>query len=1004
MFRGRLRAGLAACALCFVAAAATAEPAHAPLTARQTAAWQTLVSQAEAARAAADWKRLEALTRRRLAIEARAYGPDSTVAATSYSWIAQALTKRGRDAEAEPFYRHALDIDRRMLGPQAPETLVAAANLAGALQRAGRLEAAEPLRRELLDASRVVFGPKSAETAAASAALAGLLRAQGRTVEAEPLLREALGIDTRLYGEADPRLAADLGALGDALDDLGRHAEAEPLLRRALALNRQAFGDRDAATARACERMGANLDAQGRHAEAEPLHRMALAADLAGRGRRHPATAADAGALGVNLDAQGRHAEAEPLLRQALAIRRAMLGEHHADTAASYGALAANLAARGEGREAESLHRRALRILLAAGRTDDPATAAAYAALAADLSARGRPAEAEPLLRRALDIRRNELGEAHPATAAAYGALADNWSRQDHSVAAEALAAKAVEIVRAHRTADLRAVGSDSETAIRRAHAAQAGGEQQAPALRRYLRLAWQAAVEQPREAPRLRDAAFAAAQDLAISPAARALSQTAARAALGARPAVGEARVRQALAGQARTIEDRLVQALPEADPAEAARIGVALDAVGRELAGLDARLERRNPRFARIAAPDALSLAQAQARLKAGEGLLLIVPSDGDVYVFAVSPTRTAWNRIDGGADDLARRIRTLRCQADDRACPRSAATAGDRALPAFDLDGAYALYRDLLGPVEGALRGVRTLYVTANGPAASLPLAMLATAPPTGGSGSAALAQAAWLADRYALVTLPSVAGLRAMRAAKRPRGQPWSFFGVGDPDLTDAARRLGVNFPPLPGAEDELRAMARTLGAPASSLRLGARATETALKASPTLAHARVIDFATHGLTSDDAPGLEQPGLLLTPPARATDRDDGVLTATEAAALDLSADWVILSACNTAAGAPGADELSGLAQAFLYAGARALLVSHWRVFDDATAALTVQTLAIQRAEPRLSKAQALQQAERAVRTGRRPDGSPLPGWRPEWAHPAYWAPFVLIAAEG
>ena len=66
------------------------------------------------------------------------------------------------------------------------------------------------------------------------------------------------------------------------------------------------------------------------------------------------------------------------------------------------------------------------------------------------------------------------------------------------------------------------------------------------------------------------------------------------------------------------------------------------------------------------------------------------------------------------------------------------------------------------------------------------------------------------------------------------------------------------------------------------------------------------------------------------------------------------------------------------------------------------DDSTAALTVQTLAIQKANPRLSKAQALQRAMRIVRTGRRADGSALPGWRPEWAHPAYWAPFVLIAA--
>ena len=75
---------------------------------------------------------------------------------------------------------------------------------------------------------------------------------------------------------------------------------------------------------------------------------------------------------------------------------------------------------------------------------------------------------------------------------------------------------------------------------------------------------------------------------------------------------------------------------------------------------------------------------------------------------------------------------------------------------------------------------------------------------------------------------------------------------------------------------------------------------------------------------------------EPGLILTPPGEATPEDDGYLSASEIAGLKLDADWVILSACNTAAGgAEGAEALSGLARAFFYAGARSLLVSHWAV---------------------------------------------------------------------
>jgi len=1014
------RAAVTAAALLCVAlpdapamAAATAAAPRA-LTARETAQWQALVVQAEVARAAGKWSELEKVTRRRVAIEQRAYGPDAAVTAVSWSWIGQALVRQGRDAAAEPFYRRALEIDRKVLGPRDPQTLLAISNLAGVLERRGRFAEAEPLRRDLLAASRAMFGQRSVEAAAAAVALADVLRAQANAREAEPLYREAVEADTRLLGEKDPQLAADLGALAATLDDLGRFAESEPLHRRSLAIRREVFGERDAATAQAYARMGANLGAQGRHAEAEPLLRLALATDRDVRGPNHPATAADAAALGANLDAQKRPEEAEPLLREALAVRRRLLGEKHAETGASYGALGDNLVARGKRREAERLHRRALDIVRAARGEDNPATAQAYAALASDLNARGRNSEAEPMLSKALAIRRAALGERHPLTAATYDALAENQHRLASNAGAEALSSKAVAIVRARRSADLKAVGSDPDAAIRRARAdADPRPASAEPMFKRYLRLAWLASREQPNQMGRLQDQAFTAAQDLEVSPAARALAQTAARAAFTRKAAAGDARVRQDLAGQVRQIEGQLTRALPQDDPAKAARVGAALDAVGRELASLDARLQRDNPNYADIISPPALTIAEAQKRLKPGEGMLFVVPTGDDIHVFALSRTKVAWNRLEGRQAELEGRIRALRCQVDDGACGGKARLDGQ--VAPFDLQIAYSLYRDLIAPVESALPGVDRLFVTASGAFGGLPLSLLPTTAPVAGRNDAPALQATpWLADRYALTTLPSIASLRATAPSRRPAAQRWAFVGYGDPAMDAPVpalrgladpKALNSVFAPIPGTANELRAMARTLGAPPASVRLGGKATETSIKTSPDLTRAGVIAIATHGLLSHEIKGLDEPGLVLSAPTKATPQDDGVLTATEAAALDLSADWVILSACNTAGsnGTPGADSLSGLARAFLYAGARALLVSHWRVFDDATAALTVQTLAIQKANPGLSKAQALQKAMHVVRTGRRPDGTALPGWRPEWAHPAYWAPFVVIAAD-
>src|SRR5690606_7321733 len=134
----------------------------------------------------------------------------------------------------------------------------------------------------------------------------------------------------------------------------------------------------------------------------------------------------------------------------------------------------------------------------------------------------------------------------------------------------------------------------------------------------------------------------------------------------------------------------------------------------------------------------------------------------------------------------------------------------------------------------------------------------------------------------------------------------------------------------NLPALPQTGPEVERLATALGG-RSSLYLGADATETAVKAAD-LSGYDVIAFATHGLLSGDLEGLAEPALVLTPPEVASSRDDGLLTASEIAALNLTADWVLLSACNTAGsnGEPDAEGLSGLARAFLYARARSILV--------------------------------------------------------------------------
>jgi CHAT domain-containing protein len=132
-------------------------------------------------------------------------------------------------------------------------------------------------------------------------------------------------------------------------------------------------------------------------------------------------------------------------------------------------------------------------------------------------------------------------------------------------------------------------------------------------------------------------------------------------------------------------------------------------------------------------------------------------------------------------------------------------------------------------------------------------------------------------------------------------------------------------------------------------------------------------------------------MAQPALVFTPPLVASDEDDGLLTSSEiASTLKFNADWVILSACNTASGdTPGVEALSGLARAFFYAGVRSLLVSDWYLETKAAVQLTTRTVQmIMEQEKRMLPAEALRRAMLEFVDSPKSVDDPYPG---------IWAPF-------
>jgi CHAT domain-containing protein len=308
-------------------------------------------------------------------------------------------------------------------------------------------------------------------------------------------------------------------------------------------------------------------------------------------------------------------------------------------------------------------------------------------------------------------------------------------------------------------------------------------------------------------------------------------------------------------------------------------------------------------------------------------------------------------------------------------------------------------------VLGPLESRLVTQRQLVISASGPLATLPFATLLTAPRPGEAPT-------WLVQRWALVQVPSVSAWLALREMQRNQPAPEPLLAWGDPtfssQVAQSDRRKALaggrsaaatlrydELPPLPETRDELRAIATALKAdPAHDLLLGSAATRASLleaSRSGRLARKKVVVFATHGLMAGELPGLTQPALALaaTPSARPDDVLPHLLTLDDVLTLRLNADWVVLSACNTAAADGRAEEaLSGLARGFFYAGSRSLLVTQWAIETESAKRLTSATFEHHARMRDASKAESLRQAMLALMA------------EPRYAHPAFWAPYMLV----
>jgi CHAT domain-containing protein len=490
--------------------------------------------------------------------------------------------------------------------------------------------------------------------------------------------------------------------------------------------------------------------------------------------------------------------------------------------------------------------------------------------------------------------------------------------------------------------------------------------------------------------------------------------------------------------------ITETLGAAENQRDPKSIEKLRFQIDMLGKARIALQNEIKRRFPKYSELANPEPPGPFSVQEFLRAGEALISIYTTADHTYIWAIPQAgKIQFKKVNLSKNKLAKIVSRLRLSLDPK--PE---TFGD--IPEFDVAQAYKLYRILLKPIERVLESSTDLLIVADGVLGQLPFSVLPTTyAPFNGQEDLLFSRyqkVPWLIRKASITRMPSAASVISLRSI--PAGDPnrKAFIGFGDPifnqkqlvqtvkeeaDHSVATTNKGTNLHVrgirvtnsgsldsntittsqldllnrLPDTAQEINNMAQTMGADLDrDVFLGKQFSEHRVKTLE-LSDRQIVAFATHALLPGDLDGLDQPALALSSPSVTGEDDDGLLTAEEILKLKLNADWVVLSACNTgAADGAGAEAVSGLGRAFFYAGTRAILVSMWPVETISARELTTGLFRYQQKDKMLSRSKALRKSMLDLIEGPGLADDATGKIIASYAHPLFWAPFILVGDSG
>ena len=995
------------------------------------------------------------LLQKALDIRRKILGEEHPDTATFYYHAAFHLNAQAKYGEAGRLYRKCLDIRRKILGEEHLDTAIGYSNVARNLYAQGKHAEAGPLLQKALDISRKILGEEHPDTAICYSNVAYNLHAQGKYGEAGPLLQKALDIQRKILGEEHPHTAQGYINVATNLDAQGKYGEAGPLFQRGLDIQRKVVGEEHPLTASFSNNAAVNLNAQGKYGEAGLLYQKALDLQRKILGEEHLDTARTYNNVAANLHAQRKYGEAGPLYQKALDIRRKILGEEHPDTVIGYSNLASNLQAQRKYADARPLLQKALDIRRKILGEDHLHMVLDYNSVAYNLQAQGKFPEALAVLETA--ARSYEAARLSVAAGglerAAFGADQSPYpflaaARNRAGQAAEAWAALEADLAR----------GMLDEIALRQGltPAEQRQGDElrakRAPLDARVLALASQPqhTEAETAELERLvtqRQQLEKALAELAVRVSLREVAALAQfQAALPADAAfVAWVNVADKSGGVqehwgcvVRPRGDPHWERLPGSGPAGEwtsadtelpgqFHAALAKSASAAEIDSLAQKLHGQR------LAPLSKHLNGVKRLVVAPVNRMAGIPIEAltDQYTVSYTPSGTYLARL----RDRQRPQTSGLLAVGDPVFPPAKPGTPPTALPPGGLlitqvipSGTAANANLQAGDVLVAYAGQSLTSLE------QLPKLVAAHAT------EKTVAVKVWREGQEKLTERELAPGRLGVLLAKEPAREAITSRRQGDTLV--AQLRRGETYAELPGTQVEIARLTELFDAKDVTTLTRANATEQrldALRMADKLKQLRYLHFATHG-KANDVRAFESALLLTAPAQRPAVRVnepylEGRLTAGEVLEYwKLDAELVTLSACESGLGRRGGgDGLLGFAQAFLMAGSRSVCLTLWQVDDTATALLMdrfYRNLLGKRADGSkpMGKAAALREAKEFLRTlkasealerlgaltqgvvrGERPareemQAIPKPKDAGEehrpYAHPRYWAAFILI----